>query len=119
MTRSGCPRVPASLRVSFLMKTLFVIAICWVWLALDSLWAGDDIAINGILARLIAVPAAELPDRAADMVKRCSPPCRVGVATNVVRAALMINPVAAPLVIAAVSREAPEVAAASANAATL
>jgi hypothetical protein len=88
-------------------------------LAAPRLSANGQSAASEVLVRLSGVPAAELPANAAAMVKDSKPAERTAMATKVVRAALRINPAAAPLVVGAVVRAVPEVGALAAQAAVL
>jgi hypothetical protein len=66
---------------------------------------------------LTAVPAAELPAKAADLVSQAKPVDRQEATINVVKAALGINPAAAPAIVGAIARAVPEMASIAAGAA--
>ena len=101
------------------MKNVVMMVAGLGWLAVTPLSTAAQLTINEVEAQLRAFPAAELPAKAATMVKYSKPPERTVMATKVVRAALRINPAAAPPVIGAVVRAVPEVAPLSVQAAVL
>ncbi len=68
---------------------------------------GKDLSYKEILSR---VPAAELPIKAAELVKDAKPRNREGVTMNVVKTALSLNPASAPVIVSAISRAMPEMA---------
>jgi hypothetical protein len=81
--------------------------------------AEGPFGIDEVTAHLKGVPAAELPAKAAELVQDSKPLHRSAMATNVVKAAVRINPAAAPLIIGAVARAMPETAAVAAQAAAV
>ena len=95
------------------------VAISVVCLVTAPLLAQDRLGINDVAAILKRVPAAELPEKAASLVKSFGKLERETMATNVVKIAVRIGPAAAPLIVGAVARAVPEVAASSAQAAAL
>ena len=66
---------------------------------------------------LTAVPAAELPAKAADLVFQAKHADRQETTINVVKAALGINPAAASAIVGAIARAVPEMASVAAGAA--
>ena len=64
---------------------------------------------------LTAVPAAELPAKAADLVSQAKPRDRQTTTIEVVKAAVGINPAAAPAVVGAIARAVPDMAAIAAG----
>lgn len=64
---------------------------------------------------LTAVPAAELPAKAADLVFQAKPADRQETTMNVVKAALGINPAAAPAIVGAIARAVSEMASVAAG----
>lgn len=64
---------------------------------------------------LAVVPAAELPAKAADLVLQAKARARQNVTVNVVKAAVRINPPAAPVIVGAIARAVPEMASVAAG----
>ncbi len=64
---------------------------------------------------LKSVPAAELPAKAADLVRNAKLSQRGEVTVNVVRAAVGMNPAAAPAIVGAIARAVPDMAALAAG----
>ena len=64
---------------------------------------------------LAAVPAAELPAKSADLVLQAKVRARQTVTANVVKAAVGINPAAAPAIVGAIARAVPEMASVAAG----
>ena len=64
---------------------------------------------------LAAVPAAELPAKSADLVLQAKARARRTVTVNVVKAAVGINPAAAPAIVGAIARVVPEMASVAAG----
>jgi len=95
------------------MKRIAIIGLSFVWLATTSSFAKDS-AYKEILTR---VPAAELPLKAAELVKDAKPRSREGVTIDVVKTAVILNPAAAPVIASTVARAVPEMAATAAAAA--
>ena len=73
--------------------------------------------VNPFTEVLAAVPAAELPAKAADLVLQAKPRHRQATTVNVVKAAVGINPAAAPAVVGAIARAVPGMASVAAGAA--
>jgi len=85
---------------------IFSLACVGTWLTL----ANDAVKPNPIKEALLAVPAPELPARAAQFVREARPKEREDVTTTVILASVQINPAAAPTVVGAIARVAPEMA---------
>jgi hypothetical protein len=86
-----------------------------IFLGLALLVAGNSFAkdapkANPFTKVLTAVPAAELPAKAADLVSQAKAADRQEATINVVKAALSINPAAAPAIVGAIARAVPEMA---------
>jgi len=97
------------------MKRIAIIGLSFVWLATNSSFAKEP----GYKEILTRTPAAELPLKAAELVKDAKPRSREGVTINVVKTAVILNPAAAPVIASTVARAVPEMAAtAAATAAT-
>ena len=89
--------------------------VCFV---VSSVATADTLDRSAITEAMKRVPAAELPACAAELLKNCSAQ-ETTVVSNVVSAAIKINPAATPLVVGAVARGAPESAALAAQVAAL
>jgi len=79
--------------------------------------AGDKISIATFKQQFKAVPAAELPAKAADAVANADPKTREATTVAVVKAAVGLNPASAPAIVGAIARSTPEMAAVAARAA--
>jgi len=77
----------------------------------------DEPKANAYKELLTAVPAAELPARAAALVSQAKVADRQATTVQVVKGAVTINPAAAALIVGAVAREMPEMASMAAGAA--
>src|SRR5438132_14161000 len=77
--------------------------------------ANDAPKTNPFKQTLQAVPAAELPVQAAQLVKAAKAHSREATTIDVVKAALEINPAAAPLIVGAIARAVPDMAAVAAS----
>ncbi len=82
-------------------------------------FANDSPKANPFTLILAAVPAAELPAKAAALVKHAARPIQTAAARDVVRAAVALNPAAAPAVVAAIVRAVPQTAPVTAGTAAL
>jgi hypothetical protein len=71
--------------------------------------------VNPFSKTLAAVPAAELPAKAVDLVSQAKPRDRQATTINVVKAALGLNPAAAPAIVGAMARAVPEMASVAAG----
>jgi hypothetical protein len=76
-----------------------------------------SIQVQEIKTTVLGVPVPEMPAKAAELVQKAERKDRQAVAVTAVRAVIMKHRAAAPLVIAAVSKAAPEIASAVAVAA--
>ncbi len=92
------------------MKFIAIIALSVVGLGAPSAIAKDGPKPNPFIETLSSVPAAELPARAAQLVKESKARAREATTINVVKAALGINPAAAPALVGAIARAVPEMA---------
>ena len=81
-----------------------------VTLSVTSAQALTSIQVQEIKRTVLSVPVPEMPAKAAEMVVAAQKKDRQAVAVTAVRAVVMKHRAAAPLVISAVSRVAPEVA---------
>ncbi len=100
----------ASIRTA---ATLALVAGC---LAAESSTAAEA-KVNPTREILSAAPAAELPARAADLVKTAKVRDRAAVTVQVVQTAVLLNPAAVCAVVAAISKAVPDMAAVTASAA--
>ena len=95
------------------MKRIAIIAVSLGWLLATDSYAKDS-SYKEILSR---VPAAELPIKTAELVKVAKSRNREGVTVDVVKTSVSINPAAAPVIVSAIARAMPDVAATAAAAA--
>jgi len=79
-----------------------------------SFWKYEPNPYREVLA---AVPAAELPAKAAELISQAKPVDRESTTEQVVKRAVTINPAAAALTVGAVARRVPEMASVAAGAA--
>jgi hypothetical protein len=101
------------------MKSIAIIALSVFCLGALESSAKDEIKSNPFTETLQHIPAAELPAKAAQLVKSTRTPQRETVTVDVVKAAVEINPAAAPAIVGAIARAVPEMASvAAATAAT-
>jgi hypothetical protein len=91
-----------------LMKRITSILLSVAFLVGCNSFAKDAPKANPFSKVLAAIPAAELPAKAADLVSQAKPAQRSETTVNVVKAALGINPAAAPAIIGAIARAVPE-----------
>jgi hypothetical protein len=99
------------------MKTIVSIALSVAVLSATNSFGKDASNSNPFNATLAAVPAAELPAKAADLVVQAKSRERQATTINVVRSAVGINPAAAPAIVGAIARAVPDMAAVAAGAA--
>jgi len=92
------------------MRSVLRLALTAVALALCSALGKDAPQANTYTETLAAVPTAELPAKAADLVAQAKSRDRQTVAVNVVKSAVGINPAAAPYIVGAVARALRDVA---------
>ena len=100
------------------MKRITSIALSVAFLVACASLGKDAPKANPFTEVLAAVPAAELPAQAADLVLQAKPRHRQATTVNVVKAALGVNPAAAPAIVGAIARAVPEMASVAAGAAT-
>jgi hypothetical protein len=99
------------------MKRIACVALSVAFLAACCSFAKDAPKANPFTKTLAAVPAAELPAKAADLVLQAKPGDREATTINVVKSAVGINPAAAPAIVGAIARAVPEMASVAASAA--
>jgi len=99
------------------MKTIALLALSAFCLGNLNSLAADDPKANPYKQTLAAVPAAELPAKAADLVSAAKRTEREVTTISVVRAAVQLNPAAAPAIVGAVSHAVTEMAPFAARAA--
>jgi len=100
------------LLIDVTMKRIATIGLSLVWLV-----AATSYAKEGYKEILSHVPAAELPVKAAELIKDAKPRSRETVTMEVVKAAVNLNPAAAPVIVSAIARAVPDMAAVAAGAA--
>ena len=99
------------------MKNIASITLSVVFLAACSSFGKDAPKANPFNQVLTAVPAAELPAKAADLVSRAKSRDRQSTTVNVVQSAVGINPAAAPAIVGAIARAVSDMASVAAAAA--
>jgi hypothetical protein len=99
------------------MKRITIIALSVASLTACPCFGTDAPKANPFNETLAAVPAAELPAKAADLVLQAKSRARQAVTVNVVKSAVGINPAAAPAVVGAIARAVPTMASVAAGAA--
>jgi hypothetical protein len=100
------------------MKRLFICALSLLCLTFLSASAKDATPPNQYQQLLETIPAPELPAKAAELVKQTKSRDRATTTTTgVTKAAVSINPAAAPSVVSAIARALPDMAAIAAGAA--
>ncbi len=92
------------------MKIITSVVFSVALLATCNCFGKDAPKANPINEALTAVPAAELPAKAADLVLHTKSRDRQATTINVVKAALGINPAAAPAIVGAIARAVPDMA---------
>jgi hypothetical protein len=97
------------------MKKIIVVVLSMAWLAAGSSFGKDTPKANSYQEVLTAVPSAELPAKAADLVLHAKSRDRQATTINVVKAAVAINPAAAPAIVGAIARAVPDMAATAAG----
>jgi hypothetical protein len=98
-----------------LMKFIICILLTAALLVAGNSFATDAPKANPFTKVLTAVPAVELPAKAADLVSQAKTRARHAATVSVVKAALGINPAAAPAIVGAIARAVPEMAAIAAG----
>jgi hypothetical protein len=99
------------------MKRVISILLSSAFLISCNSFGKDAPKANPFNETLSAVPAAELPAKAADLVLQTKSRTRLGVTVNVVKSAVGIQPAAACAIVGAISRAVPEMASVAAGAA--
>src|ERR1035441_5451693 len=97
------------------MKYITSVLLGVTFLVASNSYAKDAPATNPFNQILTAVPAGELPAKAADLVVQAKARDRKATTINVVKAALSINPAAAPAIVGAIARAVPVMAAVAAG----
>src|ERR1044071_4020679 len=93
------------------MKRQITIVAIAMALAAPSVFAASNAQLKAIKKTINTVPVPELAAKAAELVTQAAKEDREAVAVTVVRAAITKSRSSAPLVVAAISKAAPEVAA--------
>lgn len=75
-----------------------------------SLFAADSVANDSVQHSLAAVPGAEMPAKAAELIKTAKVRDRGTVTVNVVTAAAALNPACTPTVVSAIAKSVPDMA---------
>ena len=86
--------------------------------ALSIVWLGAAVSLaadSNTKEVLAHVPAAELPARAASLIKEARARDREAVTLDVVKTAVALNPAAAPIIVSAIARAVPDMAAIAAG----
>jgi hypothetical protein len=99
------------------MKRNVGIALSVAFLVACPSFGKDASKVNPFKKTLAAVPAVELPAKATSLVLQTKPLARQSVTLDVVKAAVGINPAAAPAIAGAIARGVPELASVAAGAA--
>ena len=97
------------------MKRIVSIALSVAFLVACHSFGNDAPKVNPFTKTLAAVPSVELPAKAAGLVLQTKPLARQAVTIEVVKAAVGINPVAAPAIAGAIARAVPELASVAAG----
>ena len=90
------------------MRYIASITLLLTFLVACNSFGKDAPKVNPFNATLAAAPAAELPAKAADLVQRAKSRDRYTTTVNVVKAAVGINPAAAPAIVGAIARSVPD-----------
>ncbi len=99
------------------MKRIARIILSVAFLAAVSSFGKDATKANPFTTTLAAVPAAEMPAQAADLVLQAKAKDRKATTVSVVKGAVAINPAAAPAIVGAIGRAVPEMVSVAAAAA--
>ena len=97
------------------MKRIVSISLSVAFLVACHSFGNDAPKVNPFKKTLAAVPSMELPAKATSLVLQAKPLARQDVTINVVKAAVGINPVAAPAIAGAIARAMPELASVAAG----
>jgi hypothetical protein len=99
------------------MKRIVSISLSVAFLVACPSFGKDASKVNPFKKTLAAVPSVELPAKATSLVLQTKPLARQAVTIDVVKAAVGINPMAAPAIAGAIARAVPELASVAAGAA--
>jgi hypothetical protein len=99
------------------MKPIAVALLSVAFLAAGSSFGKDTPQANSFSQVLAAVPAAELPAKAADLIARSRSRERQATTVSVVKSAVAMNPASAPAIVGAIARAVPDMASVAAGAA--
>ena len=102
---------------NIIMKTIGTIALALCLIGFNSV-AADAPSVDSLKATLGAAPAPELPALAAKLIQDAPARDREATTIRVVKLAVGINPAAAPLIVGAIARAVPEMAAVAAGTAS-
>jgi hypothetical protein len=99
-----------------IMKTLKMLSLMMAvaLVATMKLQAGDTPAANPYFGKLSAVSPAELPAKSAELVSQADSKTRLQTTVDVVKAAVGLNPAAAPAIVGTIAKSTPEMASAAA-----
>jgi hypothetical protein len=97
------------------MKPIASVLLSVALLAVGDSFGKDAPQANSLNEVLAAVPAAELPAKAADVILHARSRERQATTVNVVKSAVGINPAAAPAIVGAISRAVPDMASVAAS----
>lgn len=98
-----------------IMKRLTIIALSVACFGAGVAVAKETVPPNPFTETLSGVPAAELPAKAAQLVSDAKASAREATTINVVKAAVGMNPAAAPAVVGAIAQAVPDMAAIAAG----
>ncbi len=73
-------------------------------------WAGEEVKTASLEQALLGTPAAELPAKAAELVKGAKTLDQSFITVEVVKSAIRLNPVSGTAVVSAIARAVPEMA---------
>ena len=99
------------------MKNVINVVLGVVFLVAGQSFAKDALKVNSFKETLTAAPAAELPATAAELVLHARSRDRAVTTMEVVKAAVRINPAAAPAIVGAIARSVADMAPIAAGAA--
>jgi hypothetical protein len=114
---SGLESAQQSMTENIIMKTIGTIALALCLVGFNSV-AADAPNVDSLRSTLGAAPAPELPALAAKLIQEAPSRDREATTISVVKVAVGINPAAAPLIVGAIARAVPEMAAVAAGTAS-
>jgi hypothetical protein len=97
------------------MKRRLICALSLACLSSVTVSAKDFASPNAYQRALVSIAAAELPAKAAEIVKQANARDRATTTVDVTRTAVTIKPAAAPSIVGAIARAVPDMAAAAAG----